>query len=310
MAVMKNKYFSSVSKNLKNKYGIDVIEDILLGLSERVICYADISDKNHVELNVISGSLDIFGFDDTPTIALETMISRLDEHNKFAEVSGVKEHTDFVKSLMFRFMNDVGFSMKLNMGNHSIWLNFIISPIEGQENLRVFFISDVTELMNAEELNYEKTHKDSLTQLFNKYTFDYHYGLRFQFPDLYLLYLDIDNFKTINDRFGHHVGDQYLIAFSDILKSYQKVYNLFYRVGGDEFIGLWFGDEADVRQMAECILSETRKINIPTFNHHLSVSIGIVKSVFGEDLARKADEVLYKVKQSGKNHYLLEIEKK
>jgi len=309
VADMKNKYFQTVSENLKTKYGIDVIEDILLGLSERVICYADISDPNQVELHVISGSLDIFGFEDTPTISLSEIINRMEEDNKFAEVSGTKEHTEFVKSLMFRFMNDVGFSMKLRMDNHSIWLNFIIAPIEGHEFLRVFVISEVTELMNAEELNYEKTHKDSLTQLFNKYTFDYHYGLRFKFPDLHMFYLDLDNFKTINDQYGHQIGDLFLTAFSDILKKHQKGYSYFYRVGGDEFIGMIYGDEAEIKAIAHDVITETRKIKISHINHPFSVSIGIVKSILGEDLARKADEVLYRVKKSGKNHFRYEIEK-
>ena len=101
----------------------------------------------------------------------------------------------------------------------------------------------------------------------------------------------------------------FLILFSQILKELESEYNRFYRLGGDEFVGLFFEDEKTVKHIAESIISKTKKIHSDKFHKTASVSIGIVKAVQAEDLIRKADEVLYKVKNAGKNHYLYEIEK-
>jgi diguanylate cyclase (GGDEF)-like protein len=104
-------------------------------------------------------------------------------------------------------------------------------------------------------------------------------------------------------------GDQCLVAFSTILKSHTNETNLFYRNGGDEFVGLLFGKEPDIRRMAEDILIQVRNIKSPLSQTPLSVSIGIVQAKMRQDVIRKADMLLYKAKRLGKNQYIYEIEK-
>ncbi|MFH0992764.1 MAG: GGDEF domain-containing protein, partial [bacterium] len=117
-----------------------------------------------------------------------------------------------------------------------------------------------------------------------------------------------DDFKIVNDRYGHEHGDAFLREFATILKSMQNGYNLFYRIGGDEFIGMIFADEAKIRHIASTLLEKTRKITLAGCALCPSVSIGVIRATAAGDLIRKADEIMYQVKNSGKNHYRYEIE--
>lgn len=125
-----------------------------------------------------------------------------------------------------------------------------------------------------------------------------------------LLLADIDNFKRMNDTFGHDEGDRVLVAFSDILRSSFNAENI-YRLGGDEFAVIFPGAGqahekalACARDAAQKIIAETRRRAI---HPDLSVSIGIAAaSSPGEDfgsLFKKADIALYDAKCAGKNTF-------
>ena len=300
---MNLKYYLEAEKALKQKYNINLLEDVLLGNQKRVILYADITNKNSVDLSVIFGSLSIIGLEDQPHIKLSKLLSFFDYNNKYAEVSGNDIYKDYVYKEIYTFEQDADISFPIRFKQKRIWIRLNAFRTK-DERIRLFYLSNVTELLNQQELIYEKTHKDSLTKLLNKYSFDYHYGLRVQRENAHLLYLDLDDFKHINDKLGHHVGDEYLIEFSNILKSFETDMNKFYRIGGDEFLGLLFLPEEEIRKVAEQILDKTRAICSKTLTTKVTVSIGIIKSLKGIDLAKHADKLLYEVKRTGKNHYL------
>lgn len=306
---MTNNHFMIATKELQEKYQIDIVHDILLGRKGRVLLYGDVSDASCIELKLISGDLELIGFKGLDSINICHLLDNFDYNNKYAEIAGRKEYFDYVTSELRRFNTEADVTFPIRVDNKRIWLRFNIYPIEKNPNLCLFIVMNVTDLMNSEELIYEKTHKDSLTGLLNRYSFDYHYGMRYKWNNLHAIYMDLDDFKLINDIEGHAAGNEFLVIFSNILKSLETEYNRFYRLGGDEFVGLFFEDEKTVKQVAKTIIDKTQKIHSDQFRKKVSVSIGIVKAVQAEDLIRKADEVLYKVKNAGKNHYLYEVER-
>lgn len=127
-------------------------------------------------------------------------------------------------------------------------------------------------------------------------------------PDFHVMYLDLDDFKPINDRHGHALGNEYLMAFANILKSYQQGYNQFYRMGGDEFVGLFWGSDEDIKTIAKSIIHETQMIKFPPDERGITVSIGIMKATKRHDVIRKADKILYDVKNKGKNRFEYVVE--
>jgi len=302
------KHFSDASLKLKKTYNIDVVDDILLGKKDRVFLYANISDKTQITLHLISNHFTLIGLDDVESMPIETILSHIDFDNRYAEVAGIKTYKNFIYDSFYNFDQDMNFTFPIIYKNKRTWINFDGFKVEKNPNIFAIFASNISKLMEKEEAIYDKTHKDALTHLFNKYTFDFHYGLRYELDDIHILYMDLDDFKIINDTYGHHIGNDVLVAFADILRSYDTDIDRFYRLGGDEFIGMHFGKTDDILKMANDILERVRLIKIPHHDKPITVSIGVIKGVMRHDMAKKADELLYQAKNQGKNQIVFAIE--
>jgi diguanylate cyclase (GGDEF)-like protein len=122
-----------------------------------------------------------------------------------------------------------------------------------------------------------------------------------------VLMLDIDHFKRINDMFGHPVGDVAIKALAQVCNKALRPHDILARYGGEEFIlTLPHTDEEGARVVAERIRQTVEEIELatPTGPVRFTVSIGI--SIYAKDLAfeqlvARADEALYKAKESGRN---------
>ena len=126
-----------------------------------------------------------------------------------------------------------------------------------------------------------------------------------------LLYVDLDNFKPINDRFGHARGDAVLRAVAKALRASCRAYDLAARLGGDEF-AVWLGgvDAAGARRRATELLARTTDLASDAHceDAPLSLSIGVATVAPGTDetaeqLIRRADAAMYVGKRAGKNRY-------
>jgi diguanylate cyclase (GGDEF)-like protein len=123
-----------------------------------------------------------------------------------------------------------------------------------------------------------------------------------------LLFVDVDKFKSINDHFGHHIGDLALIEIAARLQSCVREDDSVARLGGDEFLILLenIDQPKNVFQIAEKIrLKLQQLIQVNTISITLKVSIGIsIYPIDGNDadlLIDKSDQAMYSVKQSGGN---------
>jgi diguanylate cyclase (GGDEF)-like protein len=135
----------------------------------------------------------------------------------------------------------------------------------------------------------------------------FEYSFRDHHP-LAVLLLDIDNYKSINDRFGHAVGDEVIKAFAKIAKSIIRNYDICGRLGGDEFALLLLETNVvGASQIAERILQDTStmEVSTPMGAFNFSVSIGIAELSPGlmclNDLLAQADTALYQAKTRGRN---------
>lgn len=128
-----------------------------------------------------------------------------------------------------------------------------------------------------------------------------------------LAIVDIDNFKSINDTYGHDIGDRAIIAIAQVLEDNSKHANgdCVIRHGGDEFIVL-YNDVTKERFMGKLksIVEDVRKINFPDFpDMCLSVSIGGTHYSDAEqplyyNMVQDADEKLYKAKENGRDQFI------
>jgi diguanylate cyclase (GGDEF)-like protein len=126
-----------------------------------------------------------------------------------------------------------------------------------------------------------------------------------------LAYLDIDDFKSVNDRFGHSVGDRVLRLIADSLKRSRRKTDLIARAGGDEFVVLLPETGADtakivVSKAIKCIIDEAENTR-----WLITISVGVVTFVHAPPSADSAldiaDKVMYEVKSHGKNNVIYSI---
>lgn len=154
---------------------------------------------------------------------------------------------------------------------------------------------------------------DPLTWLFNRRHFDKRLesetnrAMRAE-NLLALLMIDVDKFKTINDRFGHHVGDQVLKAVAAAIKQAVRLYDVPTRYGGDEFAVILPESDTDVAsRVARRILEKTEAAAIPgelrDAGMHIELSIGVATfpRPLGDAtaLVEAADTAMYRAKEAG-----------
>lgn len=122
----------------------------------------------------------------------------------------------------------------------------------------------------------------------------------------WLLLLDVDNFKTVNDTFGHEAGDFLLAEISALLRNEAGERDIPARFGGDELgVIVHDADEAGVLLLAETLQQKITQLRLPaSADFHCSISIGIAAASEAESLQQwlsHADLALYRVKRAGRN---------
>jgi len=127
-----------------------------------------------------------------------------------------------------------------------------------------------------------------------------------------VMYIDVDNFKQVNDTQGHEAGDTVLREIASHLSKHLRESDTLARVGGDEFIAILEStNEPDAigRIAAKLLAACARFQSIQAHGQSVSVSIGISRypndAHEPEALLRLADEAMYRAKASGKNAYCL-----
>ena len=174
---------------------------------------------------------------------------------------------------------------------------------------------DMTSKKEAEKRIIWMAEHDPLTDLANRRKFMAEFEKSLQTSIRYhhnnaLLYIDLDEFKDINDTSGHAAGDELLQAVAETLKKVTRYTDLVARLGGDEFaILIPETDDAGAIILANKIITELAKLKLSygDIRHKVSTSIGIVHYPYTEadihELMGFADLAMYKAKANGKGTY-------
>lgn len=196
----------------------------------------------------------------------------------------------------------------------TFWINISLIKLANERNFVISF-SDISHKKKEQEKIRFLANHDPLTGLLNR-------------PALFeqmehcqnvavrnnlliaLLFIDLDNFKSINDNFGHDVGDQLLVHIASQLKEHSRKSDFVARIGGDEFIVSFVSVESkqQVAQLCEQLLKSINQLVIINgIEMTPLVSIGI--AMYPDDantltkLLKCADEAMYAVKRDGKNGF-------
>jgi len=194
----------------------------------------------------------------------------------------------------------------------TVWVRSWASLIEsGPDDLVLVHIEDITEQRNsAQQLEWAATH-DALTGLPNRFSFLERLSTHLVGAEpgsVAVMFIDLDNFKVVNDSLGHEIGDQLLITLAERLRAVVRDRDLLGRFGGDEFIVMLsdVGGADDPIEVAERLRAEIVKPMILNGSElHITASIGItlngVEGTETGDLLRDADAAMYRAKSRGRD---------
>ncbi|MBR1124562.1 EAL domain-containing protein [Bradyrhizobium lablabi] len=185
---------------------------------------------------------------------------------------------------------------------------------EGEARYLINIVDDVTERRRAHERIAHLAHYDPLTDLPNRVLFCEQIERELQKvsrgEQFALLYIDVDEFKGINDSLGHHVGDELLKAVAGRLRACIRETDLIARLGGDEFAVIQTGvkNVTDVLEFVTRIYEAIRK-PYQCLGHHLSTDASIGIAMAPQDgtnldqLIKNADLAMYGAKADGRRTY-------
>jgi diguanylate cyclase (GGDEF)-like protein/PAS domain S-box-containing protein len=188
------------------------------------------------------------------------------------------------------------------------WLETVFSNLLGDPKVNGIVLNsrDITERQQLSEGLRKRAFHDPLTGLANRARFEERLSQASGDSDTAVLFIDLDNFKTVNDSLGHGAGDQFLSEVARRLSACVRMGDMVARMGGDEFAVLISGVDAQIRapRIAERILRElAAPIELQRRAITPSASIGIAcadPSQNAQEILRDADLALYEAKRSGK----------
>lgn len=162
--------------------------------------------------------------------------------------------------------------------------------------------------LEQQDILRQRAEKDALTGLLNRQAFEQVKNtLKGSAEGMAFLLIDVDVFKSINDTYGHDVGDQALIRVASLLKENFRKGDYVLRIGGDEFAVIMEGMTADKKQtIREKINQINRILQHPQGDFpSLSLSVGVSFSLngFHDELFRQTDQALYHTKENGRCGY-------
>ncbi len=160
------------------------------------------------------------------------------------------------------------------------------------------------------QLTHDASH-DALTHIYNRRHMNQLIQQRLDDKQYngYIFSIDLDNFKAINDQYGHSTGDKYIIKIAELLSNIIDQHGQIARYGGDEFIALTNSDQ-NPAEIAERMLALSQiSLVIDLCKTNISMSIGVVRLTSNittlDQAIRLADDTMYEAKRNGKNQFII-----
>ena len=280
-----------------------------------------ITDKNGIILRVNQAFTENTGYTPEDVVGKTAKILQSGRHNDafYADMEACIQHTG-------RWQGEVWDKRK----NGEIYPNWLtISAVRGEDGSVTHYVNidiDISARKAAEDQLHQLAFFDPLTQLPNRRLLLERLGHALSnktrhAQDGAVMFLDLDNFKTLNDTMGHDVGDCLLIKVAERLKASVRQSDTVARLGGDEFVVMLENLDAgndivnQVKIAAEKIraaldypfqfVMQTGTAKQKTINFHSTVSVGV--SLFGshhesvDEVLKQADLAMYQAKDAGRN---------
>lgn len=244
--------------------------------------------------------------DEYKRIAKESLRSYQDSNDQFMQINDnvVRKHQDSVTQSAERMIDISEIAHRFeDIQNH---LHNEVTRAN----------STIHELVGKVKELEERSNIDPLTLVYNRYALKQHImslsAVSDRLTTMYVLLLDIDDFKIVNDTYGHVAGDKVLIFVAKILKKALRDGDKIFRYGGEEFLIILNRINAEeTTTIGERILHLIRSNKLLFKNQQLSITASIGATRYQKDdtlesIIERSDKALYKAKKSGKDRMEME----
>lgn len=289
-------------KTFQKKYKIDLLYDVFLRESDSLFfLIEDVHDITEKPLLHLFGNCEILGIG-CNSATLEHIIANIDEKSEICEILGFKEYVNEIRRELNADQTKTVLYFPLTMGKIKYYLELKAFKFFNEKVSVILFNPIDLKKVNLEMLYFE-SYKDSLTGLFNYNTLLLH--LNKTYGDHFFGFIDLDNFKLINDTYGHNKGDEVLALIGKKLIEIADENVIMYRKSGDEFIFMTINLNKDqTMALVDKIQKIIRSVHLPALK--TDSSIGVVEyrdnngfyNVF--DAITIADIAMYMSKKNGR----------
>ena len=238
-------------------------------------------------------------------LTCELFMARIFDREKFSrEIQPIRDNVESIISGKFQTID-----------GKTIQYYSVPEMCEGERIGRVWCCRDVSQTERHQQLLKFQANHDPLTGLPNRMMLldslsDAIFSAKENKDNVAVLFIDLDDFKKINDTAGHGEGDKYLVEFTSRLNESLRVTDIYGRLGGDEFLVILesIKNHSDIIKVTNKILDICKvPFYIKDKQYHMSCSIGISTSpkdsINPDELIRKADMAMYQAKKLGKNQW-------
>ena len=196
------------------------------------------------------------------------------------------------------------------------WIDLSILPLHDKDGKLTHFASiqrDITKQKNLERELQILCRTDPLTTAANRRAFEEMLSQEFSRfkrsrKEYALIMIDIDHFKSVNDEYGHSVGDKVLIEVTEKCKDSLRYHDIVARLGGEEFcILLPYTNAIQAKQIAERLRGKIESMQIISEGNRINVTVSVGLSLVclddsdGHDAMQRADQKLFEAKDLGRN---------
>lgn len=303
------KYFAAIEHDITKQ---KKMEDAQAMLSSLVNFSGEAIIGKNLDGTILSwnkAAENLYGYSEKEAIGSNIkMLFPKDKDGQFQSIIKTITKGEVIKSLE---------TLRVHKDGHYIPVSVTIAPIKNTKGIITGASTtahDITQQKLIEEKLKHLAEHDGLTGLINRPLFEDRLIQALAIAKrakciMAVCFLDLDGFKSINDTYGHHIGDLLLCAAAKSMKKCIREVDSLARLGGDEFalILSYLHQEKDVIKILKKIIRLFSKgflIENRNFKITLSIGISLYPKDGTHDLVKKADAAMYYVKKNGKNNFI------
>ncbi|MFW5865221.1 MAG: GGDEF domain-containing protein [Candidatus Izemoplasmataceae bacterium] len=293
-----------------SQYNLDVLNDVLSKKDQHIEFVFDIK-KKPVTLYLIKGDITLLGLPNKKRFVFNELLPYVETDNALAEIEGKRSFNHDLVKKIYQMNDDLYVFIPLRASDKTLWLTvgfYTLLKKDNKPSLIHGKIHRVSYETPLEITYYKKAYQDELTGLFTRETLKLHFEKPIVHEDAYGLYIDLDHFKTVNDQYGHKMGNVVLQQIAEIFINQWEKNVIYYRLGGDEFfVFIWNHSIKDLEKRAKWIINIIENLSYKGIKFNISASIGIVPINKGMNdyatILDLSDEAMYQIKRSGPGQY-------